>query len=194
MCNEKSRYEKKNENSDGTSVSPINDSAESKGEGASAGRYEKSQLQGESETNTNAPSDSIDNTDSLDKERSQYNNDKSRRLDQLLAEAEAEDKKRVSGAIELRNKYGIDKDGRISREKLSKMLRDLTDNEDNITLFDKFLSLVEPLRIDFKFEYALGKVKGVSNIFDRTVTFNLNYSTRDANNANKTTVFHLHVR
>lgn len=94
MCDEKSRYEKKNKNSDGTSVSPINDSAESKGEGASAGRYEKSQLQGESETNTNAPADSIGNADSLDKERSQYNNDKSRRLDQLLAEAEAEDKKR----------------------------------------------------------------------------------------------------
>ena len=96
LRDEKSRYEKKNKNSDGTSVSPINDSAESKGEGASAGRYEKSQLQGESETNTNAPADSIGNADSLDKERSQYNNDKSRRLDQLLAVAESEDKKRIT--------------------------------------------------------------------------------------------------
>ena len=188
LRDEKSRYEKKNENTDGTSVSPINDSAESKGEGTPAGRYGKSQLQGKSETNTNAPADSIGNADSLDKGRSQYNNDKSRRLDQLLDEAEAEDKKRVSRAIELRNKYDIDKDGRISRENLSKMLRDLTSNKDNITLFDKLLSLVEQLGIDFKFEYALGKAKGVSNIFDRTVTFNLDYFTRDANNENKATV------
>ena len=188
LRDEKSRYEKKNENTDGTSVSPINDSAESKGEGTPAGRYGKSQLQGESETNTNAPADSIGNADSLDKGRSQYNNDKSRRLDQLLDEAEAEDKKRVSRAIELRNKYDIDKDGRISRDNLSKMLRDFTNNKDYIALFEKLMDDIEHLGIDIRFEHALGKAKGETSIFDRTVSYSLDYFARDVDDADKATV------
>ena len=188
LRDEKSRYEKKNENTDGTSVSPINDSAESKGEGTPAGRYGKSQLQGESETNTNAPADSIGNADSLDKGRSQYNNDKSRRLDELLAAAEAEDKKRISRTIELRDKYGIGKDGRISRDNLSKMLRDFTNNKDYIALFDKLMDDIEHLGIDIRFEHALGKAKGETSIFDRTVAYSLDYFARDVDDADKATV------
>ena len=188
LRDEKSRYEKKNENTDGTSVSPINDSAESKGEGTPAGRYGKSQLQGESETNTNAPADSIGNADSLDKGRSQYNNDKSRRLDQLLAAAEAEDKKRISCTIELRDKYGIGKDGRISRDNLSKMLRDFTNNKDYIALFEKLMDDIEHLGIDIRFEHALGKAKGETSIFDRTVSYSLDYFARDVDDADKATV------
>lgn len=188
LRDEKSRYEKKNENTDGTSVSPINDSAESKGEGTPAGRYGKSQLQDESETNTNAPADSIGNADSLDKGRSQYNNDKSRRLDELLAAAEAEDKKRISRTIELRDKYGIGKDGRISRDNLSKMLRDFTNNKDYIALFEKLMDDIEHLGIDIRFEHALGKAKGETSIFDRTVSYSLDYFARDVDDADKATV------
>jgi hypothetical protein len=155
-------------------------------------RNEKNALLDEGENHRNADvyrnSDTVSDKTLQGGQELQHENDKSRRLDELLAAAEAEDKKRISRTIELRDKYGIGKDGRISRDNLSKMLRDFTNNKDYIALFEKLMDDIEHLGIDIRFEHSLGKAKGETSIFDRTVSYSLDYFARDVDDADKATV------
>lgn len=153
-------------------------------------RNEKERLlaKGQADGDVNVSSDSNMGSDNVDtREESDGRYDK-RRIETLLEEAESENSKRVSSAVDLRDKYSIDKGGRISRENLSKMLRDLTDNADDIALFDKLMADTERLGIDFSFRYNLDTARGAANIFDNTVTYNLDFFARDIDNSEKATV------
>ena len=106
----------------------------------------------------------------------------------MLAEAEAEDRRRLTSAVKLRDKYGIDKDGKISRENLSRMLRDLTNNKNNIALFDELMEDTKHLGIDFRFTYGLGSARGAANIYQNYISYNLDTFTREINDVDKATV------
>lgn len=169
LRNERARYENEIEAIPNTSISSDNNSTESGREGSSAGRYGKSQLQSKSEGSSVAAANDISNTDNLDKGGESDERRDLSRIESLLAKAEAEDNRRLTSALKLRDKYGIDKVGKISRENLSRMLRDLTNNENDIALFDKLMEDTKHLGIDFRFTYGLGSARGAANIYQNYI-------------------------
>lgn len=188
LRNERARYENEIEAIPNTSISSDNNSTESGREGSSAGRYGKSQLQSKSEGSSVAAANDISNTDNLDKGGESDERRDLSRIESLLAKAEAEDNRRLTSAVKLRDKYGIDKVGKISRENLSRMLRDLTNNENDIALFDKLMEDTKHLGIDFRFTYGLGSARGAANIYQNYISYNLDTFTREISDVDKATV------
>ena len=188
LRNERARYENELEAIPNTSISSDNNSTESGREGSSAGRYGKSQLQSKSEGSSVAAANDISNTDNLDKGGESDERRDLSRIESLLAKAEAEDNRRLTSAVKLRDKYGIDKVGKISRENLSRMLRDLTNNENDIALFDKLMEDTKHLGIDFRFTYGLGSARGAANIYQNYISYNLDTFTREISDVDKATV------
>lgn len=188
LRNERARYENEIEAIPNTSISSDNNSTESGREGSSAGRYGKSQLQSKSEGSSVAAANDISNTDNLDKGGESDERRDLSRIESLLAKAEAEDNRRLTSAVKLRDKYGIDKVGKISRENLSRMLRDLTNNENDIALFDKLMEDTKHIGIDFRFTYGLGSARGAANIYQNYISYNLDTFTREISDVDKATV------
>lgn len=100
----------------------------------------------------------------------------------LRAEKARRDRKRK----ELRQKYDIDEKGNISLDNLSRMFNDLNSNKVLGKLFDKVVSVLKNLGVDFRFTDRLdANVGGRATAFMNVTFYNWDSMLRDLDNQEK---------